>query len=245
MTVAASQNIALRNHLLAALPADDFRRVSRLFEPVFLEPNQVLYEFGERSGYAYFPTTAIVFLRYIMSNGSTAAIGIVGNEGVIGTAIYMGSETASHRTVVQNAGEAARIKAAELHDEFNRGGRFQLLLLRYTMALLAQVSQTVVCSRFHSVEKQLCRWLLFSHDRSDSDSLPMTHEIISKIIGVRREVITRAAQKLQQRRLITNNRGNITIIDRHGLEAAVCECYEIVNNEYNRLLGRGISRTFG
>jgi CRP-like cAMP-binding protein len=195
--------------------------------------------------HAYFPTTAIISLLSIMENGATAEIGVTGNDGVVGIALYMGGDTTPSRAIVQSAGEAFRMKSADLMTAFKRDEMFQTLLLRFTLALLAQISQTAVCNRLHPIEQQLCRWLLLSHDRLDSDNLVMTHDLISNMLGVRREGVTLAAKKLAERKLITNNRGTIKVIDRRGLEAAVCECYKVVNDEYNRLLGRGISRTFG
>ena len=242
MTVAARQNPILKNFLLAALPADEFRRVAAKLEPVDLKLGQVLYESGDKLDCAYFPTTAITSLLYIMENGATAEIGVIGNDGVSGHALFLGGNSMPNRAVIQSAGEAFRMKAKDLQVEFARGGTFQKMLLRYTQALMTQISQTAVCNRLHSLEQQLCRWLLLSHDRLDSDKLVMTHDLISNMLGVRREGVTLAAQKLAKRGLITNLRGTITVIDRQGLEDAVCECYEVVNTEYNRLLGRGISR---
>jgi CRP-like cAMP-binding protein len=195
--------------------------------------------------YAYFPTTAIVSMLYIMENGATAEIGIIGNDGIVGNALFMGGDATTSRAIIQSEGEAYRMEAKDLKAEFALGGVFQQMMLRFTQALMTQISQTAVCNRLHSVEQQLCRWLLLSHDRLDSDKLVMTHDLISNMLGVRREGVTLAAQKLAKRKLIKNVRGTITVIDRQGLEEAVCECYKVVNSEYNRLLGRGISRTFG
>lgn len=241
---AAEPNEALKNFLLAALPAEEFTRVIPKLEPAIFKLGDVLYEADEKLSYLYFPTTAIISLLSIMENGATAEIGITGNDGVVGIALFMGSETTPNRAIAQSAGKAFKMKESDLQTEFKRGGRFQLLLLRFTMALMAQISQTAVCNRLHPVEQQLCRWLLLSHDRLTSDKLVMTHDLISNMLGVRREGVTLAAQKLAKRKLITNDRGTITVIDRQGLEYAVCECYQVVNDEYNRLLGRGISRTF-
>jgi CRP-like cAMP-binding protein len=185
----------------------------------------------------YFPTTAIISLLYMMENGSSAEMGIAGNEGLVGVALFMGGNTMPNRAVVQSAGGAVRMKAKVLQDEFARGGAFQRLLLRYTQALLTQMSQTAVCNRLHAIEKQLCRWLLLSHDRLDSDELVMTQELIANMLGVRREGVTAAAGRLQEQGLISYVRGRIQILDRRGLEAAVCECYKVVKDEYNRLLG--------
>jgi CRP-like cAMP-binding protein len=235
----------LKNYLLGALPEEDFKRLPPMLTPVTFALGDVLYESGEKLEHVYFPTTAIVSMLYIMENGSTAEIGVVGNDGLVGIALYMGGETTPSRAIVQSAGVAYRMKATDLLTEFRRGGMFQTLLLRFTMALLVQISQTAVCNRLHSVEQQLCRWLLLSHDRLESDKLVMTHDLISNMLGVRREGVTLAAKKLQKKKLITTIRGTMTILDRQGLEHAVCECYHVVNEEYNRLLGRGISRTFG
>jgi CRP-like cAMP-binding protein len=185
----------------------------------------------------YFPTTAIVSLLYTMENGSTAEMGMAGNEGLVGVALFMGGNTMPNRAIVQSAGAAVRMKAKVLQDEFARGGTFQHLLLRYTQALLTQMSQTAVCNRLHAIEQQLCRWLLLSRDRLDSDELVMTQELIANMLGVRREGVTAAAGRLQEKRLISYVRGRIQILDRRGLEAAVCECYKVVKDEYDRLLG--------
>ena len=235
---------ALKNYLLAALPGEDFTRVISHLEPVSFNLGDVLYESGEKMDYVYFPTTAIISLLYIMENGGTAEIGIVGNDGVLGMALFLGGDTTTNRAIIQSAGDVFRMTAADLIVEVARSGTFQKLLMRYFQALMTQISQTAVCNRLHSVEQQLCRWLLLTHDRLNSDDVVMTHDLISNMLGVRREGITLAAQKLAAKNLIRNNRGSITIIDRQGLDKAVCECYEVVNNEYNRLLGRGISRTF-
>ncbi|MCY7348418.1 MAG: Crp/Fnr family transcriptional regulator [Pyrinomonadaceae bacterium] len=242
---AANTNNALKNFLLAALPAAEFARVHPKLEPVSFKLGDVLFESGDKLLYAHFPTTAITSLLYIMENGATAEIGVIGNDGVSGHAVFLGGDSMSNRAVIQSAGDAYQMKAEDLKAEFALGGAFQKMLLRYTQALMTQISQTAVCNRLHSLEQQLCRWLLLSHDRLDSDKLVMTHDLISNMLGVRREGVTLAAQKLAKKHLIKNVRGTITVIDRHGLEDAVCECYEVVNTEYNRLLGRGISRTFG
>ena len=237
-------NDALKNYLLAALSEEDFERVKSTLEFVFFKLGDVLYESGGEMDYVYFPTTAIVSLLYIMENGATAEIGVIGNDGVVGVSLFMGGETTTSRAIIQSAGDAVRMKSKDLKAEFARGERFQQLMLRYTQALMTQISQTAVCNRLHPIEQQLCRWLLLSHDRLNSDKLVMTHDLISNMLGVRREGVTLAAQKLAERKLITNVRGTMTVIDRQGLEVAVCECYKVVNVEYNRLLGRGMSRTF-
>lgn len=244
MPTVVNSNDTLRNFLLAALSVDDFNQIAPKLETVCFKLGEVLYETGERMDYVYFPTTAIVSMLYVMESGATAEIGIVGNDGLIGVSLFMGGDTTTNRAIIQSAGDAVRMKAQDLKTEFAKGGRFQALLLRYTQALLTQISQTAVCNRLHPIEQQLCRWLLLSHDRLTSDKLVMTHDLISNMLGVRREGITLAAQKLAKRGLIKNVRGTIMVIDRQGLEAAVCECYAVVNAEYNRLLGRGLSRTF-
>lgn len=233
-----------KNHLLDALEPNEFTRIISKLDLVSFDLGDVLYESGEKMDYAYFPTTAVVSMLYIMENGGTAEIGIIGNDGIIGVSLFLGGDTTTSRAVIQSAGAACRIKKNDLREAFARGGRFQDVLLRYTQALMTQISQTAVCNRLHAVEQQLCRWLLLTHDRLDSDNIVMTHDLISNMLGVRREGITLAAKKLAAKKLIKNTRGTMAVIDRQGLENSACECYGIVNIEYNRLLGRGISRTF-
>ncbi len=246
MPVAAVNiNDAQKNHLLAALPADEFARLESKLEFISFKLGDVIYESGDKMDYVYFPTTAIISMLYVMENGATAEIGVVGNDGLIGNALFLGGDTTTSRAIIQSVGDAFRMKAADAKAEFKLAGRFQEMMLRFTQALMTQISQTAVCNRLHPVEKQLCRWLLLSHDRLDSNELVMTHDLISNMLGVRREGVTLAAQKLARRKLIKNVCGTIAIVDRRGLEEAVCECYEVVNNEYNRLLGRGMSRSFG
>ncbi|HLA94353.1 MAG TPA: Crp/Fnr family transcriptional regulator [Pyrinomonadaceae bacterium] len=235
---------ARTNYLLAALDDKDLERILSKLSPMDFTLGDVLYESGEKMEYAFFPTTAIISLLYIMENGGTAEIGIVGNDGLLGISLFMGGETTTNRAVVQSAGKALKMTAHDLKEEFQLARRFQELLLRYTQALMTQISLTAVCNRLHPIDQQLCRWLLLSHDRLHTDKLVMTHDLISNMLGVRREGITLAAQKLAERKLITNSRGTMTVIDRQGLEDAACECYKVVNAEYNRLLGRGISRTY-
>jgi CRP-like cAMP-binding protein len=230
-------NGALRNHLLAALSAADFAALEPKLESITLALGDVLHESGEEMDYVYFPVTVIISLLYIMENGSTAEIGVVGNEGVMGIAHFMGGGTMPNRAIVQSAGDAFRMNVKQIKEEFARGGALQRLLLRYTQALMTQISQTAVCNRLHSIEEQLCRWLLLSHDRLESDTLVMTHELIANMLGVRREGVTVAAGHLQAKKLISYARGTITILDRKGLEANVCECYKVVRVEYDRLLG--------
>ena len=225
------------NRLLARLPRDEYERLRPQLSPISLALGEVVYESGGQMDHIYFPTTAIISLLYMMENGSSAEMGVAGNEGLIGVALFMGGNTMPNRAVVQSAGGAVRMKAEALQDEFKRGGSFQRLLLRYTQALLTQMSQTAVCNRLHTVEQQLCRWLLLSRDRLNTDELVMTQELIANMLGVRREGVTHAAQRLQQHGLISYVRGHIHILDRPGLEASVCECYRVVKDEYDRLLG--------
>jgi CRP-like cAMP-binding protein len=225
-----------QNHLLAALPENEYRRLAPDLEAVQLEQGQVLYESGGRLQHMYFPTTAIVALLYVLENGASAEIAVVGNEGLLGVSLFMGGDTTPSRAVVQNAGHAYRVPAALLKDEFNRAGPVLRLLLRYTQALITQMTQTAVCNRHHAIEQQLCRWLLLSLERLPGDELVMTQELIANMLGVRREGVTVAAGKLQRAGLIRYTRGHIQVLDRQGLEAAVCECYGVVKLEYDRLL---------
>jgi CRP-like cAMP-binding protein len=224
------------NHLLSALPQPDLERISPRLEPVKLPLGEALYESGDQLSHVFFPTTAIVSLLYVMENGASAEIAVVGNEGIVGIALFMGGETMPNRAVVQSAGSAYRLKGSLLKTEFNRGGALQHLLLRYTLAMLTQMAQTAVCNRHHSVDQQLCRWLLLSLDRLPSNELSMTQELIANMLGVRREGVTEAAGKLQEAGLINYRRGLITVLDRPGLEARVCECYDVVRKEFLRLL---------
>jgi len=235
-----------QNHLLAVLPETVCEHLFAHLEPVPLPLGEALYESGDRLNHVYFPTTAIVSLLYVMENGASAEIAVVGNEGIVGIALFMGGETMPNRAVVQSAGHAYRLKGQVLQQEFNRsGGRrrgvLQHLLLRYTLALLTQMAQTAVCNRHHSVDQQLCRWLLLSLDRLPSNELSMTQELIANMLGVRREGVTEAAGKLQGAGLIHYSRGHITVLDRPGLEARVCECYEVVRKEFRRLLPDAIA----
>jgi CRP-like cAMP-binding protein len=227
-----------QNRLLAALPQEEYERLLPHLGHVSFKLGEVVYESGGQMNHIYFPTTAIVSLLYMMENGSSAEMGMAGKEGLIGVALFMGGNSMPNRAVVQSAGRAVRMKAKVLREEFSRGGEFQRLLLRYTQALITQMSQTAVCNRLHAIEQQLCRWLLLSHDRLDSDELVMTQELIANMLGVRREGVTAAAGRLQEQGLIRYVRGRIQILDRRGLEAAVCECYKVVKDEYERLLGR-------
>jgi CRP-like cAMP-binding protein len=225
-----------QNHLLAALPASDYERIAARLELVPLKLAEVLYEPDVPLRYVYFPTTAIVSLLYVMEDGASAEIAIVGNEGILGIALFMGGETTPSRAVVQSAGHGYRLKAQLLKDEFERFGPFLHLLLRYTQALITQMAQTAVCNRHHSVDQQLCRWLLLSLDRLATSELTMTQELIANMLGVRREGVTEAAGKLQLAGLIHYRRGKITVLDRRRLETRSCECYQVVKTEFDRLL---------
>ncbi len=236
VTVMSSQHTPRQNHLLAALPAADYERLLLHLELVPLPLGWVVYEAGGAQGYVYFPTTSIVSLLFVMENGASAEIAVTGNDGLVGIALFMGGETTPSRAVVQSAGHGYRLKASVLKGEFERGGPLQHLLLRYTQALITQMAQTAVCNRHHSVEQQLCRWLLLSLDRLPSNELRMTQELIANMLGVRREGVTEAAGNLQKAGLIRYNRGHITVLDRPKLEARVCECYAVVKKEYDRLL---------
>lgn len=225
-----------QNRLLAVLPEVEYRRIAPHLELVPLPLGHVLYESGGKLHWVYFPTDAIISLLYVMEDGASAEIAVVGNEGIVGIALFMGGQTVTNRAVVQSEGQAYRLKGSILNREFNRSGEFQHLLLRYTLALLTQMGQTAVCNRHHTVDQQLCRWLLLSLDRLPSNELSMTQELIANMLGVRREGVTEAAGKLQKDGLIRYRRGQITVLDRPGLEARVCECYEVVRDEFHRLL---------
>jgi len=226
-----------QNHLLAALPEEIFERISPHLELISMPLGEVLQESGGPLQHVYFPTTAIVSLHYLMENGASAEIAGVGNEGVLGISLFMGGNTTPTLATVQTAGCGYRLKGRLMMEEFNRAGPMMRLMLRYTQALITQMSQTAVCNRHHSVEQQLCRWLLSTLDRSPSSELTMTQELIASMIGVRREGITEAAGRLQQAQCIRYRRGHITVLDRAGLERRVCECYDVVRKEYARLLG--------
>jgi CRP-like cAMP-binding protein len=226
------------NHLLAALPDDIWLRWQPQLEPIELKLGQVIYEPLVASSHVYFPTTAIVSLLYIMKNGAPAEIAVVGNEGVVGISIFMGGESTPSRAVVQSAGSGHRLKAQWLREEFDGSTAVFHLLLRYTQALITQMAQTAVCNRHHSLDQQLCRWLLLSLDRLNGDELVMTQELIANMLGVRREGIGAGAKNLQKDGLIRYARGRITVLDRERLEQRVCECYAVVKSEYDRLLPR-------
>ncbi len=230
------QNL-IGNHLLTTLPQEEYQRLLPYFEPVTLALGQVVYHAAEQLEYLYFPTTSMISLLNTMEDGMTAEVGLTGNDGVVGIALFLGGDTTPNQAIVQVAGEAIRLRAKIVRDEFKLGGPFQEVLLRYTQALITQISQTAICNRLHPVEQRFCRWLLLSHDRVKTDKLEMTQELIATMLGGRRESVTVAAGRLQDSGLIRYIRGHITILDRKGLEAAVCECYEVVKTEYERLLG--------
>lgn len=225
-----------QNHLLAALPRAEFERLAPHLELVAMPLGEALYESGGTLKHVYFPTTSIVSLLYVLENGASAEIAVVGNDGILGISLFMGGETTPSRAVVQSAGHGYRLESQMLKREFDRAGPVLRLLLRYTQALITQMTQTAVCNRHHSVEQQLCRWLLLSLDRLPSDSLTMTQELIANMLGVRREGVTEAAGNLQRAGLIRYSRGHIEVLDRPGLERAVCECYDVVRTEFRRLL---------
>jgi CRP-like cAMP-binding protein len=231
-----NEHRARQNHLLAVLPETEWTRLAPHLVPVEMPLGQVLYESGDRLHHVYFPTTSIVSLLYVMEDGASAEIAIVGNEGLIGIALFMGGETTPSRAIVQSAGRAYRLDARILKEEFHRAGPVQRLLLRYTQALITQMAQTAVCNRHHSIDQQLCRWLLLSIDRLSSNELTMTQELIANMLGVRRSGVTEAALKLQDAGLIHYSHGHIEVLDRPGLETRVCECYGVVKREFERLL---------
>ncbi|HIJ62596.1 MAG TPA: Crp/Fnr family transcriptional regulator [Rhodospirillaceae bacterium] len=226
----------LENQLLAALPKAEFLRWLPQLELVEMPLGRVLYESGDRLAHVFFPTTAIVSLLYVMEDGASAEIAVAGYEGIVGISLFMGGQSTPSRAVVQSAGYGFRLEASLMMQEFNRGGPVMHLLLRYTQALITQMSQTAVCNRHHSLDKQLCRWLLLSLDRLHSTNLVMTQELIANMLGVRREGVTEAAGRLQKAGLIRYQRGHITVLDREGLEQRSCECYAVVKSEYDRLL---------
>jgi CRP-like cAMP-binding protein len=226
----------LANRLLAALPADERRGLAPFLEPVPLRLGTSLYEPGGRQRHVYFPTDSIVSKLYVLESGASAEIAVIGNEGVVGISLFMGGETMPSRAIVQSSGFGYRLKASVIQKEFERGGALQHVLLRYTRALITQMAQTAVCNRHHSVDQQLCRWLLLSLDRLRSNQLEMTQELIASMLGVRRVGVTEAAGRLHAAGLINYHRGHILVLDRRRLEKRVCECYAVVRNEYDRLL---------
>jgi len=229
------------NRLLASLPTAEWERWSPLLELVDMPLGQVLYESGVTLNYVYFPITSIVSLLYVMENGASAEIAVVGNEGVVGISLFMGGESTPSRAVVQSAGTGCRLNAHMIKSEFDRSGPVLHLMLRYTQALITQMAQTAVCNRHHSLDQQLCRWLLLSLDRLQGTVLVMTQELIANMLGVRREGVTEGASKLQKAGLINYTRGRITVLDRKGLEVRTCECYAVVKREYDRLLPSSIA----
>ena len=228
---------ANQNHLLAALTTEILDRINPHLELVAMPAGVVLHESGDQLQHVYFPTTAIVSLQYIMENGASSEIAGVGNEGVLGISLFMGSHTTTCRAVVHTGGHGYRMKARLMLEEFNRAGPMMHLMLRYTQALMSQMSQTAVCNRYHSVEQQVCRWLLLSLDRLPTNELSITQELIAGMLGVRREGITETAGNLQRLGLISCRRGHITVLDRLGLESHACECYNVVKKEFHHLLG--------
>lgn len=227
---------SVHNHLLAALPPEQWKNWRPDLEKIELALGQVLYESGGTMSYVYFPTTAIVSLLYVMENGASAEIAVVGNEGIVGVSLFMGGGSTLTRAVVQSAGHGYRLRAGAMQVEFERGGPVLHLLLRYTQALITKMAQTAVCNRHHTLDQQLCRWLLLSLDRLHGPELVMTQELIANMLGVRRGGVTEAALKLQRAGLIRYARGHITVIDRPGIESRTCECYAVVKKEYDRLL---------
>jgi CRP-like cAMP-binding protein len=227
------------NHLLAALPEVNYQALVPSLESVPLPLGNVLYESGGVQDYVYFPTSSIVSLLFMLENGSSTELAVTGWEGLVGISLFMGGETTPSRAVVQSAGKSFRIRGRALKKQFEMGGALQLLLLRFTQALITQMTQTAVCNRHHSVDQQLCRWLLLSLDRLPTNELVITQELIASMLGVRREGVTEAAGRLQADGVIEHRRGRITVPDRTKLEPRSCECYAVVKNEYDRLLPRG------
>jgi CRP-like cAMP-binding protein len=227
----------VKNHLLAALPPEEYQRLRPFLEPVEFPLGKIVYQSGQKLDYIYFPNTLMVSLIYTLADGMTAQVGLTGNEGVVGVALFLGAESTPNQSVVQISGSAMRLSGPVALAEFKRCETFQNLLLRYTQALITQISQTAICNRLHPVEQRFCRWLLLSHDRVEDDELKMTQELIATMLGGRRESVTVAAGRLQDAGLIQYTRGNITILNRAGLEATVCECYGVVRAEYQRMLG--------
>lgn len=237
-----TQHSPRQNCLLSCLPAEDYLRIEPHLELVEMPLGEALYESGMQMRHVHFPTTAIVSLLNVMEDGASAEIAVVGNEGIVGVSLFMGGESTLSRAIVQSAGHAYRMRGQLLKDEFFRAGPMQHLLLRYTQALLTQMAQTAVCNRHHSLDQQLCRWLLLSFDRLPGTELIMTQELIANMLGVRREGVTEAAGNLQRAGLIGYRRGHIKLIDRRGLEDRVCECYDVVKREFQRLLPPNIAK---
>jgi CRP-like cAMP-binding protein len=235
-SIAAGRAVAQQNHILNALPQPERERLYPHLKLVALPLGDVLYESGDTLRHIYFPTDSIISLLYVLKDGASAEIAVVGNEGAVGVALFMGGETTTNRAIVQSAGSAYQLTGARLKEEFERHGEVLHILLRYTQALITQMSQTAVCNRHHSVDQQLCRWLLLSLDRLSSPKLTMTQELIANMLGVRREGVTEAAGKLQKLGVIAYRRGQITVLDRPRLEQLCCECYAVVKKETDRLL---------
>ncbi|WP_258002199.1 Crp/Fnr family transcriptional regulator [Burkholderia sp. WAC0059] len=226
----------MANHLLAALPRDERERIAPHLSTVAMPLGQVVYESGDHLSHIYLPTTAIISMLYVMENGASAEIAVVGKDGLLGVALFMGGETMPNRAIVQSAGHALRLSGSVVKDEFARGGALQRIFLRYTQALITQMAQTAVCNRHHSISQQFCRWLLLSLDRLESNEVRMTQELIANMLGVRRAGVTETAHKLQDSGIIRYTRGLIEVLDRRALEAQVCECYKVVKRESDRLL---------
>ncbi|HLL72872.1 MAG TPA: Crp/Fnr family transcriptional regulator [Pyrinomonadaceae bacterium] len=224
------------NRLLAALPAEDYQRLLPELQPVTFSLGEVLYESQGRMEHVYFPTSSHISLLYTMIDGSTAEVGLVGNEGLVGIALFMGGDTTPNRAIVQGAGDAYKMKAWVMQEEFKRGGTLQYVLLRYTQALITQISQTAVCNRLHTTEQRLCRWILMTHDRTQTDQLDMTHEFIANMLGIQREAVSLVAHRLREKGAIDYKRGSIRIIERRVLEEYSCECYQVVKAEHQRLM---------
>jgi CRP-like cAMP-binding protein len=233
-----------KNYLLKILPLPEARRLQSKFEVISLEPGQLLYEANRRAEYAYFPLTAIAVLLYHLETGASAAVAMTGKDGMIGLAFLMGVGSVPNEAFVQCPGKALRIKKLDLIREFRREGVFHTLVFRFTMALVEQIARTAVCNRVHPIEKQVCRWLLLTHDRIETDTLCLTHEMIAAILGASRETVTQILSKFKKMKILEYRRGEITLLNRPELEHLACECYRRTNDEYNRLMVRGITRTF-
>lgn len=230
-----------QNHLIGALPGHVLKRLWPNLELIHLPLGKVLYESGDKLRHAYFPTDSIISMLYVMEDGASAEISVVGNEGILGTALFMGGESTPSRAIAQSAGSAYRISCQKFKEEFSRHTEMHILLLRYTQALITQMAQTAVCNRHHSIDQQLCRWMLLSLDRLPSNNLVMTQELIANMLGARRESVTEAAGSLQKRGIISYQRGHIKVLDRVRLEQLSCECYAVVKKETDRLLPRSSS----
>ena len=235
--MASESSLRLENHLLAALPREDFEAFAPRLERVRMKLGHSLYESGTAMQHVYFPVSGIVSMLYVTLSGASVELAVVGSEGLVGVSLFMGGETTPNRAIVQSTCDAYRLSAAHLKEQFARGGTMHLQLLKYTQALITQISQTAVCNRHHSVQQQLCRWLLLSLDRLPANELQMTQELIANMLGVRRQGVTEAASALEKDGLIRYRRGLITVLDRPGVEARSCECYQVVRREYDRLLG--------